>query len=274
MTSVSATHPFKDQRLQSDASKACSAAAHCAVRLFAMCSLAAFAGAALAQGGPPMVTDDPETPGDGHWEINVGAIAAHTRDRWEVAAPDADINYAWGDRAQLKLDVPWVSSRDAGEHWKSGVGDGGVGVKWRFLDKEQAGISVSTYPQYSRSLLSSSTRRGIASARHQFFLPLEFAVDVGSFGVAAEVGRNYVQGGATQWAVGVVAAHACASGVECMVEARTTRSPGVRQTLLNVGTHWRIDESLTVLAAVGREFGTPSDERLQRLFYLGVQITR
>ena len=26
---------------------------------------------ALAEGGPPTVTDDPEMPGDGHWGINV-----------------------------------------------------------------------------------------------------------------------------------------------------------------------------------------------------------
>ena len=32
-------------------------------------------GAARAQGGPPLVTDDPDTPGDGHWEINLAAIA-------------------------------------------------------------------------------------------------------------------------------------------------------------------------------------------------------
>ena len=25
----------------------------------------------LAQGGPPLITDDPGTPGDGHWEINI-----------------------------------------------------------------------------------------------------------------------------------------------------------------------------------------------------------
>jgi hypothetical protein len=31
---------------------------------------------AFAQGGPPMVTDDPGTPGDGHWEINIASLLA------------------------------------------------------------------------------------------------------------------------------------------------------------------------------------------------------
>jgi len=34
--------------------------------------------ASWAQGGPPLVTDDPDTPGNGRWEINVAAIGAHT----------------------------------------------------------------------------------------------------------------------------------------------------------------------------------------------------
>src|SRR5207248_738988 len=28
---------------------------------------------AFAQGGPPLITDDPDTPGPGYWEINVAA---------------------------------------------------------------------------------------------------------------------------------------------------------------------------------------------------------
>src|SRR2546428_9531292 len=132
-------------------------------RAAALCGLAALAASALAQGGPPMVTDDPETPGDGHWEINIGAIAARTPGRWTIAAPDADINYGWGDHVQLKVDVPWVTGKDSGQPSRSGVGDADLGLKWRFIDQEQAGFSMSTYPQYTRSVLDSSTRRGIAS---------------------------------------------------------------------------------------------------------------
>lgn len=28
----------------------------------------------LMQGGPPLITDDPDTPGNRHWEINLGFI--------------------------------------------------------------------------------------------------------------------------------------------------------------------------------------------------------
>src|ERR1043165_2722959 len=57
--------------------------------VFALLALAS--NVALAQGGPPMVTDDPETPGDGKWEINLGGFGSRTATRREINFPDADI---------------------------------------------------------------------------------------------------------------------------------------------------------------------------------------
>ena len=231
-------------------------------------------GAAMAQGGPPMVTDDPGTPGAGKWEINIGAISSRTRGHRELAAPDADINYGWGEHIQLKADVPWVTARDDGQHSKAGLGAGNFGVKWRFVDEEGAGYALSTYPQYTRSLLRSSTRRGLTSSGHEFFLPLELSMDVAGVGLAVEAGRNFVSGGgANQWVAGVVAAHACGEGVECLAEIHRTQSSDEHQTLVNLGLRWKLQESVTLLAAAGREFGTSTEERLHSLVYLGLQFT-
>jgi len=244
------------------------------LRWLALAAAALVAGPALAQGGPPMVTDDPETPGDGHWEINLGAIATRTHGRLELAAPDADINYGWGDHIQLKADIPWTSVRDDGQRWKSGLGTSQLGVKWRFIDQEQAGFAVSTYPQYSRSMLDSSTRRGITSGGHEFFLPIEIATEVAGFGVSTEFGRNFVTGGGdNQWVAGIVAGHECGAGRECILEVRRAQSPGAGQTLVNVGIHWKLNDTYTLLGAIGREFGPPTEDRRNLLVYLGVQIT-
>ena len=236
--------------------------------------LAASAASALAQGGPPMLTDDPGTPGDGHWEINLGAVGEHAPGRWSIAAPDADINYGWGDHVQLKLDIPWVMSREDG-HWKSGVGVGNAGVKWRFVDQEQAGFSVSTYPQYSSAVRGSSTRRGISDEGHQILVPIEIASEVKGVAVAAEIGRDFGWGGAkSQWIAGVVAAHACGADRECLAELHTTQAPGQRIATLNFGLRWRLSDSLSMLSAVGHDFGSQSAERRSALVYLGAQITR
>lgn len=239
----------------------------------ALIALALSTSVALAQGGPPLVTDDPETPGDGHWEINLATIASTTTAGRALTAPDADINYGWGDRVQLKVDVPWVLAKDTGQAWQSGIGAGDFGVKWRFIDRDREGWSVSTYPQYIRSLLASSTNRGLASPERQFLLPLEAATELGGFGWDAELGRNFVQGGASQWVVGMVGAHACATQVECLIEIHETVAPHDNQVLWNLGLRWKLDGSVTLLLAGGREFGVHTADQLQSLFYIGFQIT-
>jgi hypothetical protein len=229
---------------------------------------------ALAQGGPPLVTDDPETPGNGRWEINLAAIGAHTPGRWEVAAPDADINYGWGDRVQLKVDIPWVFARESGQAWKAGLGSGDFGVKWRFIDQDESGFSMSTYPQLTRNLLPSSTRRGITAPDKELLLPVEVATEVGGFGLDAEVGRNFVEHEPDQWVAGVIVAHSCAENVECLAELHETSAPHDRQTLVNLGVHWKLSDSLILLAAAGREFGSRTDSQRSSLVYLGLQLLK
>ncbi len=65
---------------------------------------------AHAQGGPPFITDDPGTPGNRHWEINIGWIADHNPGLAYYQIPDIDMNYGWGDRIQLKYELPLAAA--------------------------------------------------------------------------------------------------------------------------------------------------------------------
>jgi hypothetical protein len=243
-------------------------------RLAAIVALALPAGPAWAQGGPPLVTDDPDTPGNGNWEINLAITGSHSSERWEIAAPDADINYGWGDQVQLKLDVPWTFVRSDEGGWKSGLGAAQIGVKWRFVDSDDAGFSMSTYPQYLWNWLPSSVTRGIIAPGGQFFLPVEAATVVNDFGLDAEVGRNFVADCPNQWEAGVILAHGCAVDVECMGEVHTTFTAHSAQALVNLGIHWKLNGSLYLLASAGRQFGPRNDEQQRGVFYLGFQILR
>jgi len=229
---------------------------------------------ALAQGGPPLVTDDPDTPGDGKWEINVASIYSRTAGHEELAAPDIDANYGWGDYVQLKLDIPWVFARDSGEPWKAGAGTAQVGVKWRFIDEKSAGFNVSTYPQLSWNPVPSSVERGITAPGKEFFLPIEASTKAAGFGLDAEVGRNFVEDGPNQWALGAIAAHECGKDVECLVELHETVSTGEHATLFNLGVRWKLNDSFVLLGAIGHEEGTAGSDPRHALAYLGVQILR
>ena len=59
-----------------------------------------------AQGGPPLETDDPGTPGAGHIELNLSIEAERERGGTLYDAPRIDANLGLGARFQLKLEVP------------------------------------------------------------------------------------------------------------------------------------------------------------------------
>ncbi len=104
-----------------------------------------FAVAAHAQGGPPFRTDDPETPGNEHWEINFGWIGDRNPADGAYQVPDFDINYGLGDRLQLKYELPiaieeirplpatYGAPAQAG-HVIAGLGESLLGIKWRFYE--------------------------------------------------------------------------------------------------------------------------------------------
>jgi hypothetical protein len=105
---------------------------------------------AHAQGGPPFITDDPGTPGANNWEINAAVIGAQSHQHWDLAAPDLDINYGWGEHVQLKVDVNWASTLASDGRLISGFGATDFGVKWRFVDQGKSGFALSVYPQLGR----------------------------------------------------------------------------------------------------------------------------
>ena len=120
----------------------------------------AFAGAAAAhaQGGPPFITDDPGTPGNRHWEINFGWVANHNPGQSYYEIPDIDLNYGWGDRIQLKYELPLAAATNANNSTGVDLGESFPGVKWRFYEHHRSGepptdanllFSLGTYPQVS-----------------------------------------------------------------------------------------------------------------------------
>jgi hypothetical protein len=101
---------------------------------------ALFALNAFGQGGPPFRTDDPETPGNQHWEINFGWIGDRNPGSGAYQVPDFDINYGLGDRIQLKYELPIAIEETRPQlgapagHVIAGLGESLLGIKWRFYE--------------------------------------------------------------------------------------------------------------------------------------------
>src|SRR3974377_139630 len=83
----------------------------------------------LAQGGPPLLTDDPGTPGNRNWEINFSSMQFWRNTERELQSPLLDTNYGLGDRIHLKYQVPYLLNSNNGEPFKGGVGNSLLGVK-------------------------------------------------------------------------------------------------------------------------------------------------
>ena len=64
-----------------------------------------------AQGGPPLLTDDPDTPGPGFWEVNLAVLIDQTSGRRRVELPRMDLDYGVGRRLQLNTMMTYTAKR-------------------------------------------------------------------------------------------------------------------------------------------------------------------
>jgi hypothetical protein len=138
------------------------------LRGIALASLICSAIAARAQGGPPFRTDDPETPGNKHWEINFGWIGDRNPAAGAYQVPDFDFNYGLGDRLQLKYEIPIAIEETRQLPASSGtpaqpgqvIGDLGeslLGIKWRFYEHHPGDPAI--HDRFGTGLLSVFGRR-------------------------------------------------------------------------------------------------------------------
>jgi hypothetical protein len=117
---------------------------------------------ASAQAGPPFLTNDPGTPGNRHWEINIASMQTLTRAQDSYQLPQIDINFGVGDRLQLSYEIPYVLQTSAGAGSASGWSNALTGAKWRFLDQGEDGWQASVFPQAQTGAPASAQRAGIA----------------------------------------------------------------------------------------------------------------
>jgi hypothetical protein len=231
----------------------------------------ALAAPALAQGGPPLFTDDPGTPGPGNWEVNVAMTLDRTSLLSTWGTPLVDANYGWGERVQLKLEMPWVvASDDLGT--RGGIGNPLFGVKWRFLDEDSAGIAVSTYPQFGFNLVSSSADRGLVERESSFLLPVSAVKTVGPVAVNVEVGRVF-EGGGGEWVWGLAFGHDFGR-VEALAEVFGTHGgdDSSRQIIVNLGGRVPVAPSSTLLVSGGWSAADGEGPR-HTFVYVGLQLT-
>ena len=180
----------------------------------------AFCARAFAQAGPPLIGDDPGTPGNGQWEINVAYPYLRTAQQTTMDAPLMDINYGLGDHIELSYEGGFLFGKSDGQSWQNGYDNTQLGTKWRFLDQDKSGVDMSVYPQFTFNTSRSLTRTGLVESGLGVYLPMEIAKTIGKFELDAEGGFQYLQHDRNQWAGGPVIGYLLTDRIELLAEWR------------------------------------------------------
>jgi hypothetical protein len=233
-------------------------------------------------GSPPMIIDDPETPGYRGWEINITHSLEHTRDGIEMENPLFDINYGLtSDRDQLKVEFAVLDNDPEGADSEWGISDLLVGYKYRFIDFDdtRTGWAVSFYPQVSSPTGDES--RDLGSGQTELLLPFEFQknFEESKSWINPEVGYNIVfgdVGSQNSWKVGVATGKEVTEKLELEGEVGAfifeghTGEPDV--PFFNFGFEYRHSKNVNFVGSAGRSFRSSEDGTPDFFCLLGVQF--
>jgi hypothetical protein len=209
----------------------------------------------LARAGPPFVTDDPEPPPPGGWEINVPFILERMPGTTEMDTPLFDFNYGLPD-VQLKLEFPIKIVHEDRNDTAAGAGDLLLGVKWRFLNNEQSQLQFGIYPQLL--LPTGDHARGLGDGGSAFVFPLLAQKSWDKWTLYGNVGYRWQNGADTRnyFYAGAVLEREINERLTLGVElfGNSPKERGARSELaFNFGGAWKLNRRFNLLFAAGRD---------------------
>jgi hypothetical protein len=242
--------------------------------VLALVLLSLAAASAFPQGGPPYITNDPGTPGNFNLEINIGYEPFFYSNQSVSHTPDLDINFGIGDRIQLTYENAWLRVQNPGSPTKFGLGQSNPGVKWRFYDTGDSGLSISVFPQFFLNNPNDAVRRGITPPNSSFLLPFEFSKKFGPIDVDYEIGYQAVHKGPDGWLTGIVLGHEFTKKLELDVEIynQGTFHPSENQPTIDFGGRYKLHRPVILLLMAGRSLQAASPSHSYFFGYFGIQL--
>jgi len=235
--------------------------------------VASVARIASGQGGPPMITDDPGTPGNGKWEDNLAVIFGHRPNETSIDLPEIDLNYGVGEHIQLTLQTAPVLLKRSGHGLIGGLGETEAAVKWRFLDEATSGFDMSIFPRVIFNTTQSSVRRGLAEDGTRFQIPFQAAKAFGRLHVDVEAGPRASTVGRSEWLDGIVCGFDLTKSTMLMAELHDeSRMNFSRDVLtLNFGLRHEFTQTYILIVSMGHELRSP-DQSTALIGYFGMQF--
>lgn len=230
---------------------------------------------AVAQGGPPMLTDDPGTPGNGKWEINLGWTAEQSPGSTVFGAPQMDLNYGIGDRVEVTYFATYLRDEEDGVT-KWGMSESEIAAKWRFIDGGDHTLQVSVYPEIDFLTPGShSDRRGIADGNTTYVLPFEFQRDYDLVSVDVDCGHDFGTGPDKDgWFGGLCLGKEVVKGWELDAEIHMNADEGINRTecIGNIATRIDLSDKFTLMFLLGRDLHNQLGPKSTLMSYVGIQM--
>ncbi|MBS1724982.1 MAG: hypothetical protein JSS66_18740 [Armatimonadetes bacterium] len=243
------------------------------VRTLTAVTLAVSAACALAQGGPPMLTDDPGTPPVGGFELNVAYTTHATHDRLEAERPLIDLAYGATMNVQLKIEGPWLLVREGGVS-ELDLGPVLIGVKWRFRDEGHGRPAVSTFPQVQTTLARRSVEKGLADPGTGLLVPIEVQWHRGKVGFNFDGGLFFLVGGAPEWTGGGAVSTELDEHSELIGELHFDGAfeDGSYDGIAQIGLRRELAPSASFIVAFGRTVVSSGVSPTRVSSYVGIQL--
>jgi len=247
----------------------------------------------MAQGGPPFLSDDPDTPGNRHWEVNLGFLGERNPVEGAYQVPNIDINFGLGNPIQLKFELPLAVAETRGPsgHVNGGLGNSLLGVKYRFYahhtkaekleprSERESNFALSVYPQLALNNPTSSVAREIVDPAPELLLPMEAKAILGPIRLSAEVGYWLTKGDVpNSWIRGVIVGHEFKKDTELYLELYDQREVGGKpragETSLGLGGRLPIVASgaFRLIAMGGHDVASSPSGRSGWIAYVGIQF--
>ncbi len=217
----------------------------------------------MTVGSPPMISDDTGTPGPKNWEINAVFDAVLSKDSKSYEVPLWDINYGVGENIQLKYEVPYVFTDEAGAKSR-GLANSEFGVKYRFYDNEKNGLSIAVYPQIGFRTPGSKIEGGreeggeggVAEKGTTYALPFLLTKEFGKFSVTANIaGERSSEDTRIETSASLGAGTRLTDKLAILLEIAGSdlNTAEEKRVLANLGLKFKLSDKHAVVFSAGRD---------------------
>lgn len=230
----------------------------------------------MTAGSPPLQSDDTETPGARNLEINLGLHGEFAGGDRRIEGPMVELNYGVGDALQVSYGVPYVIDRQAadgsgaGAASARGIGDSAVGLKYRFYDNEDTGVSFAIAPELE--FRTPGGNHAVSEGTTLTILPFIMTRELAHASFTVNGGVEFAQGTHREFgSVGVGRRLSNTLVLLGEVAGNDVNAADERRVLLQLGVRRKLSGSQSLSAALGRDVHAGGEQHRQDYLTLNYQ---